>query len=148
MNEEFVVAADVRFKPRGTSIRCLKGLGALIVLGLVSGCSVGMALSGNDEPDLGAINVGTTRGQVQMQLGSPTNSVTHEDGRRTDIYEYEMDNEPSAGRAIGHGVMDFLTLGAWEVIGTPIEGFQGESYRATITYDRDDKVLDISSTKT
>ena len=56
--------------------------------------------------------------------------------------------EPSAGRAIGHGVMDFLTFGVWEVIGTPIEGFQGERYQATITYDRDDKVLDIHSNKT
>ena len=38
---------------------------------LLSGCSVGMALSGNDEPDLGAIEVGTSRGEVQMQLGRP-----------------------------------------------------------------------------
>ena len=44
--------------------------------------------------------------------------------------------------------MDVLTFGLWEVVGTPIEGVQGESYHATITYDRDDKVLDIHTKKT
>ena len=48
---------------------------------------------------------------------------------RVDLYEYEIGNKPSAGRAIGHGVMDILTLGLWEIIGTPIEGFQGEKKR-------------------
>jgi hypothetical protein len=41
--------------------------------------------------------------------------------------------------------MDVLTLGAWEIIGTPIEGFQGQKYQATITYDQEDKVMEISS---
>jgi len=29
--------------------------------------------------------------------------------------------EPSTARAIGHGVMDVLTFGVWEIVGTPIE---------------------------
>jgi len=65
-----------------------------------------------------------------------------------DVYEYQIGNEPSAGRAIGHGVMDVLTLGLWKVVGTPIEGVQGETYHATITYDRDDKVVEIKTRKT
>ena len=148
MSGGFVMAANVTFKSRETSFRLVKGLAAIIVVGLVSACSVGMALSGNEEPDLGAIKVGTSRGEVQMQLGSPKNSLTLDDGRRTDVYEYEIGNEPSAGRAIGHGAMDVLTFGLWEVVGTPIEGVQGESYQATITYDRDEKVLDIHTKKT
>ena len=148
MSERFVRAADMRFELRETSFRCVKGLAAIIVLGLVSACSVGMALSGNEEPDLGAIKLGSSRGEVQMQLGSPKNSLALDDGRRTDVYEYEIGNEPSAGRAIGHGAMDALTFGLWEVVGTPIEGFQGQPYQATITYDRNDKVLDIHTKKT
>jgi hypothetical protein len=31
------------------------------------------------------------------------------------------------------------------VVGTPIEGVQGERHQATITYGRDDKVLDIQT---
>jgi hypothetical protein len=113
----------------------------------LGGCSVGMAMSGSDNPDLGAVRVGATRGEVQMQLGSPVRTTTLPDGTRTDLYEYEIGNEPSAARAMGHGVMDVLTLGAWEIIGTPVEGFQGEKYQATITYGQDDKVIQISSNK-
>jgi hypothetical protein len=47
-------------------------------------------------------------------------------GRRTDIYEYELGNEPSAGRAVAHGVLDLLTRGLWEVVGTPVEAIQGK----------------------
>jgi hypothetical protein len=122
-------------------------LSALALGWLLAGCSVGMALSGSDNPDLGAIQVGSSRGEVEMHLGSPTDSTTLEDGRRADIYQYEIGNEPSAGRAIGHGAMDVLTLGLWEVVGTPIEGVQGERYHATITYGPDDKVVDIKTRK-
>jgi hypothetical protein len=120
---------------------------SMALLGSLSACSVGMALSGNENPDLGAIKVGASRGEVEMHLGNPKNSTTLEDGRRVDTYEYEIGNEPSAARAIGHGAMDVMTLGLWEVIGTPIEGVQGERYDATITYDRDDKVVDLKTKK-
>ncbi len=114
---------------------------------LLSACSVGMALSGKENPDLGAVRVGATRGEVQLHLGTPTTSQTLENGERADVYEYEIGNEPSAGRAAAHGIMDVLTLCIWEVLGTPIEAVQGEKYKATIKYDKDDKVIDISSKK-
>jgi hypothetical protein len=114
---------------------------------LLSACSVGMAMSGSNNPDLGTVKIGATRGEVEMQLGTPVRSASLDDGKRTDVYAYEIGNEPSAARAIGHGVMDVLTLGVWEVIGTPIEGFQGEKHQATITYDQDDRVLRIKTQK-
>ncbi len=101
-----------------------------------------MAMSGKRQPDLGTIRVGATRGEVELQLGAPV-EISEKDGRRVDIYEYEIGNEPSAGRAIGHGVMDALTLGIWEVVGSPIEGFQGEKRRLIITYDDADLVTKI-----
>ena len=85
------------------------------------------------------------RGEVEIQLGSPAKSTTLPDGRRVDIYDYEVGNEPSAGRAIGHAVMDVLTFGIWEVIGTPIEGFTGEKRRIQITYGPDNRVIAIQS---
>lgn len=120
-------------------------LSAIVVL--LQGCSVGMALSGDENPDLGAVRVGATRGEVEMHLGSPVQSATLAGGRRADTYEYEIGDEPSAGRAIGHGVMDVLTLGLWEIVGTPIEGVQGERYRATLTYGENDTVEDIKTRK-
>jgi hypothetical protein len=127
-------------------VRSVIGVMASVIW--LSACSVGMAMSGKENPDLGAIRTGASRGEVELQLGPPIKSASLDDGVRTDVYAYEIGNEPSAGRAIGHGVLDVLTLGIWEVVGTPIEGFQGESYHATITYDRNDKVVDIKTQKT
>ncbi|OGW57001.1 MAG: hypothetical protein A2Z09_05475 [Nitrospirae bacterium RBG_16_43_8] len=116
----------------------------IILLFSISGCSVGMALSGKEDPNFAAFRVGSTRGEVELQLGSPVSSVSIPEGKRVDLYEYEIGNKPSTGRAIGHGVMDFLTLGLWEVVGTPIEGFTGEKKRLTITYDKNDRVEAIN----
>jgi hypothetical protein len=110
-------------------------------------CFVGMASSGSEKPDLGAIRVGPSRGEVELHLGSAVKTTPLPDGRRADVYQYEIGNEPSAGRAVGHGVMDVLTLGIWEIVGTPIEAVQGETYSATITYDESDKVADIKTQK-
>ena len=72
--------------------------------------------------------------------------MTVSDGNRVDVYEYEVGNEPSGGRAIGHAAMDVVTLGAWELIGTPIEGFTGDKRRISITYDKNDVVKKLAGT--
>ena len=110
----------------------------------IVGCSVAMALSGKKEPNLGAVRVGSTRGEAELQLGSPISSVTMEDGRRMDIYEYELGNEPSTGRAVAHGVLDVVTWGLWEIIGTPAEAIQGKKYQITIYYDSDNRIAAIN----
>ncbi len=121
---------------------CLLALLCLVVL---QACSVGMALSGKESPALGVIRVGASRGEIEMQLGPPV-EILDQDDKRIDVYEYEVGNEPSAGRAIGHGVMDILTFGLWEVIGTPIEGMQGTKKRITIYYDENDVVTRLGGT--
>lgn len=122
-----------------------RAVAAVVILCLfMTGCSVGMAMSGKKEPELGVVRAGATRGEVELQLGHPV-EAREENGHRVDIYEYEIGNEPSAGRAIGHGVMDVLTLGLWEVAGTPIEGMQGEKKRLAITYDAQDIVTHVGS---
>lgn len=109
-----------------------------------SGCSVGMALSGKKEPNLGMIRVGASRGEVEMVLGDAIKTISLADGKRIDSYEYELGNEPSAGRAVGHGAIDCLTLGLWEIVGTPIEAIQGKKHLVNITYDENDKVCKIN----
>ena len=142
-----------RFKTKPRAVHALRLLGPIIAFAWlaiatpITACSVGMAISGSENPDLGAVRVGASRGEIEMQLGSSFKTVTLDDGNRIDVYEYEIGNESSAGRAIGHGVMDVLTLGLWEIVGTPIEGFQGEKYRATVTYDPSDKAVAIKSKK-
>lgn len=117
----------------------------LLITAMLGGCSVGMALSGKKDPNLGVIHNGASRGEVELQLGNPVRSSLDGDGTRTDIYEYEIGNEPSSGRAVGYGALDVLTLGLWEVAGTPIEAVQGDTYEIAIQYDQDDTVTAINS---
>ena len=116
-----------------------------LICGLLQGCSVGMAINGHEAPDLSAVKVGATRGEIELHLGQPIISSTLADGNRADVYEYEIGNEPDTARAMGHGAMDVLTLGLWEIVGTPIEGSRGEKYRATMIYGPDDRVVEIQA---
>ena len=81
-------------------------------------------------------------------LGQPVSMTTHDDGQLTANYEYVVGNEPSTGRAMGHGVLDVLTLGLWEVVGTPIEAVnQGDKITVTVRYDQRGRAVDIKSSK-
>ena len=43
----------------------------------------------------------------------------------------------------GHGVMDVLTLGVWEIVGTPIEAINGDKYQLALEFDQNNKVASI-----
>lgn len=113
----------------------------LLLAGLyLTGCSVGMALSGEEEKDVSFLREGTPRGIVQANLGIPDST-----SKDTDSYKICKGDKPSVGRAIGHGIMDLLTLGLWEVVGTPIEGVgEGNECRlVTVLYDENDKLAEV-----
>ncbi len=74
-------------------------------------CSVGMAMSGKPDPNVGALEIGQNRDIVLLNVGQPTKTFAKE-GKRTDVFHLERGNQPSAGRALGHAAMDVLTLGA------------------------------------
>ena len=116
------------------------GLSFLLTL---SGCSVAMALHGTPEPNFDAFEVGSTRKQVEIQLGTPISSRTLEDGKREDTYRYEMGNSSNGGRAAMNFYMDLYTLGIWELPGTIIEAMMGHKEESMIVYGGDDKVLTI-----
>jgi len=103
-----------------------------------------MAASGKRDPNLGAINIGEPRETVLVHLGQPARTIQNADST-VDVFELERGNEPSMGRAAFHGALDVLTLGAWEIIGTPIEGFAGEKFELTVEYGPDGKVTRIYS---
>lgn len=124
------------------SVFILLAIAAAFFLG--SACSVGMALSGKEEPNTGAIKIGQHRDEVLLHLGQPTKTIATEEGRK-DLFLLERGNAPSTGRAIGHAAMDVLTLGVWEIIGTPVEGFTGEKFTVTIHFDQDDRVTKIET---
>jgi hypothetical protein len=123
--------------------RTVVKVGLVVVLLAACGCSVGMALSGKQDPNLSVVRSGASRGEIELQLGAPISVIEEGKDRCRCLYEYDMGNSPSAGRAIAHGAMDVLTLGIWEAVGTPIEGFKGDKRRLQIVYGPDNKVVDV-----
>ena len=114
----------------------------------LSGCSVGMALSGKREPQLQNLKQGLSIEEAHFIMRDYTpNVIFTEEGDRIEEYEIQIGNAPSGGRAIGHGVMDVLTFGAWEIIGTPVEAVASGKNTVTITY-RDDKILKLQGGRT
>ena len=115
----------------------------LLVAPFLEACSVGMALSGDKDPDLSVVKKGASRTEVEFQLGKPTETKTEAAGTTKAKYQYQLGNEPSAGRAVAHGAMDVLTLGIWEVVGTPVEAINGTKYELWITYNNLDEIEKI-----
>ena len=117
----------------------------LLAVSLIcTGCSMFMAMHGKRDANVGALSIGQDRAIVIANLGQPSKTVTTESGR-VDVFELQRGNAPSGGRALAHGAIDVLTLGLWEIIGTPIEAMQGESYTLTIEYDKQDKVTKVAT---
>lgn len=64
---------------------------------------------------------------------------------RNDGYKYEIfsftqgySGGVKAGRAFFHGAADVLTLGVWEVVGTPAEAvFDGDKMAYHVRYDEE-----------
>jgi hypothetical protein len=116
------------------------GLYAILVL---SGCSIGMALSGNKQPNFDHIVIGAPRDQVEAEFGQPvtTNSLTK--GKQEASYKYEMGNSPNTGRAWVNFYVDLYTIGLAEPILTVIELLQGHDEETQIVYGPDNKILEI-----
>jgi hypothetical protein len=60
-----------------------------------------------------------------------------------DVFSFTQGYSKGAktGRAVFHGAADVLTLGLWEVVGTPTEAvFDGRQVAFEVTYDASEKV--------
>ncbi|MGQ0794189.1 MAG: hypothetical protein ACT4NX_08940 [Deltaproteobacteria bacterium] len=108
---------------------------------MLGSCSVGMALHGTPDTDLSVLKTGEDRGVVRANLGSPESVSTN-----ADTFIACRGKEGSVGRAIGHGILDFLTVGLWEVVGTPVEAISdasGDCRRIVVEYDANNKITAI-----
>jgi hypothetical protein len=106
-----------------------------------------MAVSGEPAPDLAACRVGAERGDIERALGAPTRVESTSEGGVACTYRYEVGDEPSPGRAIAHAGLDVLTLGLWEIVGTPVEAVQGDEFEMQVVYDADGKAETITTRK-
>lgn len=115
----------------------------LYVLLALAGCSVAMALSGNPEPNFKAFEVGSSRRQVEIQLGKPVASQPLGVGKKKDTYHFEIGNSPNGHRALMNFYIDLGTIGLWELPGTIVEAMMGHEEETRIVYDANDRVLAI-----
>lgn len=122
----------------------------LIAAIFCSGCSVFMAAKQPDKKNIELFKVGTPRSMLLAEFGLPTAAETRDDGKKYEIYSFTQgySTGAKAGRAVFHGAADVLTLGIWEVIGTPTEGaFDGDAMAYEVRYDTDNKIDQIVALK-
>jgi hypothetical protein len=115
---------------------------AIIILILGSGCSLFMAYKQPDKKDLNVLNKGTPRALVIAELGQPAFTET-KDNVRNDyfIFVQGYSSGAKAGRVAFHGAADLLTMGLWEVLGTPVEmAADGTEVKVQVAYDARDCV--------
>ncbi len=119
------------------------------VLFLSSGCSVFMAANQPDKKNVDLFNVGTQRSLLIAEYGAPT--VTEErDGKEYEIFKFVQGYSTGAkvGRAVFHGVADVLTIGLWEIVGTPTElVFDGDQMAYEVSYDEEDRIDKVTVLK-
>jgi hypothetical protein len=121
----------------------------LILFVACSGCSVFMAAKQPDERNVDLFAVGTPRSVLLAEFGLPVVSEIRDD-RKHEIFKFRQGYSAGAkaGRAVFHGAADVLTLGLWEVAGTPIEGtFNGDEMAFEVIYDEDDRISQVIALK-
>jgi len=120
----------------------------IIIFMFGQGCSVYMAANQPDKKDVSVFNVGTPRTHVIAEAGRPLHTKEKADGTLTDTFVFVQgySSGSKAGRALFHGAADVLTLGLWEVIGTPVEAVaDGTEVKVEVEYDANEKVQNVIS---
>lgn len=121
-------------------------IGVCTIGTLTSGCAVYMAANQPDKKDLGVLKAGTPRSSLLAEFGTPIHTATR-NGARVDIFSFTQGYSglEKGGRAVLHGAADVLTLGIWEVVGTPIEGAaNGTKVSVEVAYDAEDRVAHVT----
>ena len=121
----------------------------LAIFSLATSCSVFMAANQPPKKDVNVLDRGTPRNIVISELGAP--AVTRvENEKKCDIFKFVQGYSDGAkiGRTIFHGAADVLTLGLWEVAGTPIEAIaNGNEVKVEVFYDENDTVEKVNVIK-
>ena len=67
-------------------------------------------------------------------------------GHQVDVFNFVQGYSKAnkTARAVGHGVADVMTLGLWEVVGTPVEGIaNGEINQVEVWYNNQNRVSKV-----
>lgn len=129
----------------------------LVILGIsavgliVQGCSVAMAHNKQTRKDLSVLRVGGDRDDIVQVLGAPYMTTRNDDGSCKDVYKL-VENAPTEGQryleVFGNATMDVVTLGLWEIAGTPLEmASQKDATTFILNYGADNKLKSYDAIK-
>lgn len=129
----------------------LLGVSLIAGLMLVQGCSATMASKKQTRKDLSVLRIGGNRDDIVQVLGAPYITTRNNDGSCKDVYKL-VENAPSKGEktlaVIGHATASVVTLGLWEIAGTPIElATQQEATTFILYYGADNKLAAYDAIK-
>ena len=124
----------------------------LTVILLLEGCSAFMAGQRSvyrGDPKI--IQVGVERTTIETTLGPPDLVVLLDAGRAKAVYKIDPDAHTRGARnaaVVGHVIADVLTLGLWEIVGTPLElSAQDKLVTYLIYYGADGKIKKVETVK-
>ncbi len=109
------------------------------------GCSVFMAASGSQTPNLHVLEPGTSKKRIEQELGKPIRQRRLRwDNEAT--YQFFTNDEPNYGRATSYAVLAGFTMGLSEVITSPLEAVQGDRHEIVVTYNRFNRLKNFKHT--
>jgi hypothetical protein len=121
----------------------LKICAAVVLFVFTTGCSVYMATQQPEKKDVHVLDRGTARNHVIAEFGAPVHTEVDDEGKTCDVFVFVQGYSGGikAGRAAFHGAADILTLGLWEVVGTPVEAVaDGTEVKCEVFYDENECV--------
>ena len=118
---------------------------------LVQGCSVAMASKEQTRKDLSVLRVGGDRDDIVQVIGAPYMTTRNDDGSCKDVYKIVEDAQSKEAKTlsvVGHAAMDVVTLGLWEIAGTPLElATKQEATTFILYYGPDNKLKSYDAIK-
>ncbi|MEK6595315.1 MAG: hypothetical protein AABZ18_02235 [Pseudomonadota bacterium] len=108
-----------------------------------------MAAKQPEKKDIGLFKVGVSRVTLISEFGPPVISE-YKDDKKIEIFKFVQgySTGAKAGRAFFHGAASVVTLGLWELVGTPTEiTFNGDEMAYLVKYDENDLVDEVIAIK-
>ena len=122
-------------------------LAILVTVVATTACSSVMAIRQPGKKDLDVLQENVPRAVVVAELGEPKRSTRDLQGHLVDYFGFSQGYSKTNkyGRAIAHLVADAATMGAWEVVGVPVEYVvDGTEMTAVVVYRADGRVAGAS----
>ena len=121
--QNFILQVQFRMPEFGRLVRSFQAeaifrvavFGALLFV--LSGCSIAMAVAGDEQADLSVALVGTTKEEIDAEFGAPVEIKVREDDGADCLYVFVLGDEPSYSRAVLHAGLDVFSFGLWELAG-------------------------------